>query len=85
VERCRLETHTFHMLVGELTVTLQDVSCLWDLPITGDHIVGPSDRDLQQLIGLYYGLLLWTFVMVLLCCGIICWYCGMLWYNILIC
>jgi Plant mobile domain len=38
------------MSIGELTVTLQDVSCLWGLPITGDHIVGPSDRDLQQLI-----------------------------------
>jgi Plant mobile domain len=50
VEHWHPETHTFHMPVRELTVTLQDVSCLWGLPITGDHIVGPNDRDLQQLI-----------------------------------
>jgi Plant mobile domain len=50
VECWRPETHIFHMSVGELTVTLQDVSCLWDFSITGDHIIGPSDRDLQQLM-----------------------------------
>ena len=33
VERWRLETHTFHLPVGETTVTLQDVEVLWDLPI----------------------------------------------------
>jgi Plant mobile domain len=32
VEWWCLETHTFHMPVGKLTVTLQDVSCLWGLP-----------------------------------------------------
>ena len=40
VERWRPETHTFHMPVGEMTVTLQDVSCLWGLPITGDPVTG---------------------------------------------
>jgi Plant mobile domain len=50
VEHWRPKTHTFHMPVGEVTVTLQDVSCLWVLSINGDHIVGPSDQDLQQLI-----------------------------------
>jgi Plant mobile domain len=35
VERWRPETSTFHLLVGELTVTLEDVCCLWGLPIRG--------------------------------------------------
>jgi hypothetical protein len=43
------------MPVGELIETLQDVSCLWGLLITGDHIVGPIDRDLQQLIKINLG------------------------------
>ena len=39
VERWSLETHTFHMPFGEMTVTLQDVSALWGLPI-GDTPIG---------------------------------------------
>jgi Plant mobile domain len=35
VERWRPETSTFHLLVNELTVTLEDVCCLWGLPIRG--------------------------------------------------
>jgi Plant mobile domain len=35
IERWRRETHTFHLPVGEMTVTLEDVSCLWGLPING--------------------------------------------------
>ena len=34
VERWHRETSTFHLLVGELTVTLDDVSSLLHLPIT---------------------------------------------------
>ena len=36
VERWRLETNTFHMPVGEVEVTLEDVACLWGLPIHGN-------------------------------------------------
>ncbi|CAN1254282.1 Serine/threonine-protein phosphatase 7 long form homolog [Linum perenne] len=35
VERWRPETHTFHMLEGECTVTLQDVNIISRLPING--------------------------------------------------
>lgn len=35
VERWRPETNTFHMPFGEITITLEDVACLWGLPITG--------------------------------------------------
>ncbi|KAD2804970.1 hypothetical protein E3N88_38347 [Mikania micrantha] len=40
VERWRLETHTFHLTVGEATVMLQDVNVLWGLPIEGEPVSG---------------------------------------------
>jgi hypothetical protein len=50
-ERWRPETHTFHLPVGEMTVTLGDVSALWGLRIDGDPIGGISDHpDLQRMI-----------------------------------
>ena len=36
VERWRPETNTFHLPVGEMTVTLEDVAYLWGLPIKGN-------------------------------------------------
>ena len=35
VERWHIKTSSFHMPVGEMTITLDDVSCLLHLPITG--------------------------------------------------
>ena len=35
VERWRPETNSFHMPWGEITITLEDIACLWGLPITG--------------------------------------------------
>ncbi|XP_078151244.1 serine/threonine-protein phosphatase 7 long form homolog [Carex rostrata] len=43
VERWRPETHTFHLPFGEMTFTLEDVSCLWGLPITGVPVTGTAD------------------------------------------
>ena len=40
VDRWRPETHTFHLLCGEMTPTLHDVAYLLGLPIIGDA-VGP--------------------------------------------
>ena len=44
VERWHLETHTFHLPNGEMTITLQDVEVIMGLPIEGKAMVGPSKR-----------------------------------------
>ncbi|KAL5221082.1 hypothetical protein ABZP36_025795 [Zizania latifolia] len=45
VERWRPETHSFHFPFGEMTVTLQDVSCLLGLPIGGEPVTGVTDSS----------------------------------------
>lgn len=42
LDRWRPETHTFHLSVGEMTPTLQDVALLLGLPLRG-AAVGPTD------------------------------------------
>lgn len=55
VERWRQETHTFHLLVGETTVALQDVAVLLGLRIDGHPIISPVIPDVramcQELLG----------------------------------
>ena len=42
VERWQLETHTFHLPHGEMSITLQDVEVIFGLPIDGEVLVGPT-------------------------------------------
>jgi Plant mobile domain len=48
VERWRRETHTFHFPIGEMTITLKNVSCLWALPINGYLITGFVDDNWEK-------------------------------------
>ncbi|KAH9619811.1 hypothetical protein KSS87_001162 [Heliosperma pusillum] len=50
VERWRPETHTFHLTVGEATVTLQDVQVLLGLRIRGDVVTGSAACNWRPLI-----------------------------------
>ena len=45
VERWCLETHTFHLTIGEMTITLQDVAVILGLRIHGFLITGTCDID----------------------------------------
>ncbi|CAI0430289.1 unnamed protein product [Linum tenue] len=38
LERWRKETHCFNFLKGEMTITLNDIAILTDLPIDGDVV-----------------------------------------------
>ncbi|MCI05639.1 serine/threonine-protein phosphatase 7 long form-like protein, partial [Trifolium medium] len=54
-ERWHADTSTFHMPVGEITVTLDDVSCLPHLPISGhllDHTPLSKDQGIDALVNL---------------------------------
>ncbi|KAL7200046.1 hypothetical protein ACSBR2_022201 [Camellia fascicularis] len=58
VERWRIETRTFHFLVGEATVTLQDVALLFGLLIDGDAVSGKDPGNkFDDLIALCVELL----------------------------
>lgn len=49
IERWRPETHTFHLPHAEMTVTLQDVSCLWGMTIIGVPVTGVEYGDFRHL------------------------------------
>jgi len=55
VERWRLETHTFHFLTGQCTITLQDISLQLGLNIDGPPIVGPTMFDWEEMCDAYLG------------------------------
>jgi hypothetical protein len=49
VERCRQETHTFHLPHGEMTITLQDVEVMLGLPVDGEVLVGSTELNWSEL------------------------------------
>lgn len=49
VERWRQETHTFHLSVGEATITLQDVAVLLEFRINGCAVVSPIMSDVRYM------------------------------------
>ena len=49
VERWRPETHTFHVPVGEMTITLQDVVIILGLRIDGPTVIGTCVLDVAEL------------------------------------
>ncbi|XP_074280156.1 serine/threonine-protein phosphatase 7 long form homolog isoform X1 [Silene latifolia] len=56
VERWRQETHTFHLTVGEATITLQDVNVLLGLKVGGLPITGKSDYFWPELLEHHLGI-----------------------------
>lgn len=44
VERWRRETNTFHLPIGEMTITLEDVGLLLGLPIDGKPVIGMTSK-----------------------------------------
>ncbi|XP_028056076.1 protein MAIN-LIKE 2-like [Camellia sinensis] len=56
VERWQPETNTFHMTIGEMTLTLDDVSIILGLPIVGKSVSVPDVTDHHGVTLLVYGL-----------------------------
>lgn len=40
IERWIPETNSFHFMSGEATITLEDVACIYGLPIDGEPVCG---------------------------------------------
>ncbi|XP_028106154.1 protein MAIN-LIKE 1-like, partial [Camellia sinensis] len=56
VERWQPETNTFHMTIGEMTLTLDDVGIILGLPIVGKSVSIPDVTDHHGVTLLVYGL-----------------------------
>ncbi|KAJ8763014.1 hypothetical protein K2173_023219 [Erythroxylum novogranatense] len=55
VERWRKETNTFHLTVGEMTITLKDVALLLGLPIDGLPVLGITYTSCKSVCERYLG------------------------------
>ncbi|KAI4306046.1 hypothetical protein L6164_029358 [Bauhinia variegata] len=55
VERWRRETNTFHLNVGEMTVTLKDVALLLGLAIDGEPVIGITYTSCSSVCEKYLG------------------------------
>ncbi|KAL4327926.1 hypothetical protein AHAS_Ahas13G0148900 [Arachis hypogaea] len=50
VERWRSKTHTFHLLVGEVTMTLENMTHILGLPINGEPVISRTDSSHQFFV-----------------------------------
>ncbi|KAL5767650.1 hypothetical protein ACOSQ2_014433 [Xanthoceras sorbifolium] len=55
VERWRSETNTFHLTVGEMTITLKDVALLLGLPIDGEPVLGVTYTSCKKVCEMFLG------------------------------
>ena len=58
VERWQPKTHTFHLPHGEMSITLEDVEVIFELPIDGEVLVGPTavvDGNWRQMCEEFLG------------------------------
>ncbi|XP_057522716.1 protein MAIN-LIKE 2 isoform X2 [Amaranthus tricolor] len=55
VERWRRETNTFHLTVGEMTITLEDVAYLLGLAIDGEPVIGVTYTTCDAVCERYLG------------------------------
>uniref|UniRef100_A0A2P2KBW6 Uncharacterized protein LOC105644300 isoform X1 n=1 Tax=Rhizophora mucronata TaxID=61149 RepID=A0A2P2KBW6_RHIMU len=55
VERWRKETNTFHLKIGEMTITLKDVALLLGLPIDGEPVLGVTYTSCKSICERYLG------------------------------
>uniref|UniRef100_A0A2N9I3F0 Aminotransferase-like plant mobile domain-containing protein n=1 Tax=Fagus sylvatica TaxID=28930 RepID=A0A2N9I3F0_FAGSY len=57
VERWRPETHTFHLPLGEMTITLQDMEVMLGLPVDGRPVVRSTVLKWPDLCGELLGVI----------------------------
>ena len=50
VERWRQETHTFHLTIGEVSITLQDTAVILGLPIDGHAVIRHGKGEWSVLV-----------------------------------
>ncbi|WCJ24839.1 Aminotransferase-like plant mobile domain family protein [Euphorbia peplus] len=55
VERWRKETNSFHFLIGEMSITLEDVALLLGLPIDGEPVLGVTYTSCKAVCEKFLG------------------------------
>ncbi|KAI4991577.1 hypothetical protein ZWY2020_039963 [Hordeum vulgare] len=57
MRKIKVDKYLISALVEQMTITLQDVSCLWGLPIHGKPLVGIADAPWSELVERLLGIL----------------------------